>query len=146
VGNDEDLGEEPPPQRELRRGRDGCSRWPYFFGLLGGFGRVSTTVVEGRRSASRTGMYCPVRASRPILLGGVLFDIVNVPFLEGERTARVNLPDTTTGSSTYTIPPKSSQHLDMFRGCSRHLSICCVYPQVTHRLPVFFFYYLLLPK
>jgi hypothetical protein len=106
--------------------------------LLGGFGRVSTTVVEGRRSASRTGMYCPVRASRPILFGGVLFDIVKVPFLEGERTARVNLPDTNTGSSIYIIPPKSSQYLDMFRRCSRYFSICCVYPQVIHRLPVFF--------
>ena len=44
----------------------------YFFG----FGRVSTTVVEGRRIASLTGMYRPVLASRPILLGGVFCAMV----------------------------------------------------------------------
>ena len=40
------------------------------FGLLGAeslrTGIVSTTVVLGRRCASRTGMIWPVRASRPI--------------------------------------------------------------------------------
>lgn len=41
---------------------------PFGFGALGfeGLPRGSITVVLGRRNASRTGMYCPVPASRPI--------------------------------------------------------------------------------
>lgn len=59
------------PNSKKRRAPSGAP--PHFFL---GFVRVSTMVVEGLRSASRTGMYWPVRASRPILFEGGFFAIV----------------------------------------------------------------------
>jgi hypothetical protein len=47
-------------------GRNGSYFFPGFDGAGAGRRIVSTVVVEGRRSASRTGMNSPVRASRPI--------------------------------------------------------------------------------
>lgn len=53
-----------------------------------GLGRVSTTVVEGRLRASLTGMYRPVRASRPILLEFGFFAMMYFPIFFRSEAAR----------------------------------------------------------
>ena len=68
-------------------------RGPHFYFLPPvGFGRVSTTVVEGLRIASETGMYCPVLASRPILLVAGFLAISMAPFDEERSCWASNLP------------------------------------------------------
>lgn len=116
----------------------------HFFLVGGGEGfRVSTIVVEGLRRASRTGMYCPVRASRPILLGGDFEAIVACLSLqEGVCPGRVLVDEPGTAKSYpaqrfMSIKP---QHVVAFCAAELHVVF---YPLLYPQPSLFFFFFLL---
>ena len=83
--------------------------FPFFVG-----GRVSITVVLGRRIATETGMYCPVRASRPILsLDGFLATMGLL--LRKEPDCPRTQSKQHLGQSPSARNPSQIQHLVLFR-------------------------------